>query len=211
MRVRHFVKTLNNTEIGKGGTHEYYVLVSKKVSGIKNFFENDDIPLSFFNLKNGGVVKSIHITDGNEFRINGLGDFYRINNVNAGDEIIFERIDDSEGTKFYLNVFTKNKSVIFQKNRLGFEVLNKERLQARSNNSILVIEAKYSNEIGQLKVEFLKSQKKRADSPFETDFYSIKFNDKDLVSDIKNNEYFELTESNEIEKVVAWKYYEFNY
>ena len=31
MRIQQFIKSLNNTEIGKGGTHECYVLVSKKV------------------------------------------------------------------------------------------------------------------------------------------------------------------------------------
>ena len=39
MKIQQFIKSLNNTEIGKGGTHECYVLVSKKVENIRNIFD----------------------------------------------------------------------------------------------------------------------------------------------------------------------------
>ena len=39
MKIQQFIKSLNNTEIGKGGTHECYVLVSKKVENIENIFD----------------------------------------------------------------------------------------------------------------------------------------------------------------------------
>jgi len=115
MRIRQFIKSLNNTEIGKGGTHECYVLVSTKVENIENIFDSTNRRPSFVNLKNGGIVNSVHITTGREFRVNGLGDFYRSNNVNAGDEIIFERQDDGTKTEFYINLNIKENSIIFQK------------------------------------------------------------------------------------------------
>ena len=40
MKIQQFIKSLNNTEIGKGGTHECYVLVSKKVDMIESLFDN---------------------------------------------------------------------------------------------------------------------------------------------------------------------------
>ena len=40
MKIQQFIKSLNNTEIGKGGTHECYVLVSKKVENIENIFDS---------------------------------------------------------------------------------------------------------------------------------------------------------------------------
>ena len=62
MKIQQFIKSLNNTEIGKGGTHEFYVLVSKKVENIGNIFDPANHRPTFINLKNGGIVDSVHIT-----------------------------------------------------------------------------------------------------------------------------------------------------
>ena len=85
MKIQQFIKSLNNTEIGKGGTHECYVRVSESVKNIRNIFDPSNYEPEFINLKNGGLLDGVHITIGREFRINGLGDFYRNNDVNAGD------------------------------------------------------------------------------------------------------------------------------
>lgn len=203
MRVLQFIKSLNNTELGKSGTNETYVLVSKNVKGIENLFDTANRKPSLINLKNGGVLKSVHITVGGEFRINGLGDFYRANNANAGDEIIFERRDN----QFFINLHTKTNTIVFQKNSRGFEVLNSDRLKTNSINDVI-----YNGSLGALKVDFKVSDKKRSDSPINTDFYSLIFNNKDLLNDIKSDEYFELTTSNnrtELKKVLVWQFYEF--
>jgi len=167
MKTLQFIKSLNNTELGKSGTNETYVLVSKNVKGIEKIFDTANRKPSLINLKNGGILSSVHITDGGEFRINGLGDFYRANNVNAGDEIIFERRDN----KFYINLHSKTNTI-----------------------------------------DFKVSDKKRSDSPTNTDFYTLKFNNIDLLNSIKSNEYFELTTSNnktELKKVLVWQFYEY--
>lgn len=212
MKIQKFIKSLNNTEIGKGGTHEYYVLVSKKAVNIENIFDPANHQPTFTNLKNGGIVDSVHITTGREFRINGLGDFYRNNNVNAGDEIVFERQDDGEKTEFFINLKTKENSIIFQKNSKGFEVLNSDRLaQLISGNSYQTV-VNYKDSSGLFAVTFKESIKKRSDSPYETDFYSISFNGQDILNDFKNNEYLELSisPSNRIlKKVVVWQELQF--
>ena len=56
MRIQQFIKSLNNTEIGKGGTHECYVLVSRKAENIENIFDSAISPTIIINLKNGGTV-----------------------------------------------------------------------------------------------------------------------------------------------------------
>jgi hypothetical protein len=71
MKTLQFIKSLNNTELGKSGTNETYVLVSKNVKGIENMFDPANRKPSLINLKNGGILSSVHITDGGEFRING--------------------------------------------------------------------------------------------------------------------------------------------
>jgi hypothetical protein len=213
MRVQQFIKSLNNTEIGKGGTHECYVLVSKKVKNIGSIFDARNFQPTFVNLKNGGTVNSIHVTSGREFRINGLGDFYRNNNVNAGDEIVFERRDDGTKTEFFINLNIKENTIIFQKNTRGFEVLNLDRLEQLISCNNYQGEVNYNGNSGLLVIEFKESAKKRSDSPVETDFYSISFNDRDILNDLKNNQYLELSNSasNKIlKKILVWQSYEFN-
>jgi hypothetical protein len=203
MRVIQFIKSLNNTELGKSGTNETYVLVSKNVKGIENLFDTTNRKPSLINLKNGGIISSVHITDGGEFRINGLGDFYRVNNTNAGDEIIFERRDN----QFYINLHTKTNTIVFQKNSKGFEVLNIDRLKGSSFANVI-----YNGNSGKLEISFKVSDKKRRDSPTNTDFYTLKYNNTDLLNSIKSNQYFELTTSNsrtELKKVLVWQFYEY--
>lgn len=213
MKIQQFIKSLNNTEIGKGGTHESYVLVSKKVENINSIFDSSNHKPIFVNLKNGGVVDSVHITSGREFRINGLGDFYRSNNVSAGDEIVFERRDDGVKTEFFINLKTKENTIIFQKNSRGFEVLNQDRLEQLISGDSYQGEINYNGSIGLLAVEFKESAKKRSDSPDETNFYSISFNGRDILNDLKSNEYLELSNSvtnKVLKKIVVWQSYEFN-
>ena len=203
MKTQQFIKLLNNTELGKSGTNETYVLVSKNVKGIENLFDPANRKPSLINLKNGGIVSSVHITDGRELRINGLGDFYRANNANAGDEIIFERRDN----KFYINLYTKQDTIIFQKNSKGFEVLNIDRLKGSSFDHAI-----YNGNSAKLDIDFKVSDKKRSDSPTNTDFYTLKFNNIDLLNQIKSKEYFELTTSNnktELKRVIVWQFYEY--
>lgn len=203
MKILQFIKSLNNTELGKSGTNETYVLVSTNAKGIEKIFDPTNRKPSLINLKNGGIVNTVHITDSGEFRINGLGDFYRTNNANAGDEIIFERRDN----QFYINLLTKNNTIFFQKNSKGFEVLNIDRLKGTSFDNVL-----YKNYLGKLDIEFKVSDKKRIDSPTNTDFYTLKFNNTDLLSNIKSNEFFELSilkNKTELKKVLVWQFYEY--
>lgn len=209
MKIQQFIKSLNNTEIGKGGTHESYVLVSSKVENIEKIFDIDNYRPTFVNLKNGGFLDGVHITSGREFRINGLGEFYRINNINAGDEIVFERKDDGTKTEFFINLNIKENTIIFQKNSRGFEVLNIDRLDILMSKNRFQDEVSYNGKSGLFEIEFKESVKKRIDSPIETDFYSISFDGKDILENIKSNEYLELSNSI-LKKVVVWQEYSIN-
>jgi hypothetical protein len=208
MKIQQFIKSLNNTEIGKGGTHECYVLVSKKVKNIENIFDPANLQPTFINLKNGGILDSVHIKSGREFRINGLGDFYRNNNVNAGDEIVFERQDNGTKAEFFINLNTKENTIVFQKNRRGFEVLNSDRLDLLMSANRYQDKVSYNGSSGLFVIEFKESAKKRSDSPDETDFFTITFNGKEILKDLKSNEYLELSNSI-LRKVVVWQELQF--
>ena len=206
MKIQQFIKSLNNTEIGKGGTHECYVRVSERIKNIRNIFDPSNYEPEFINLKNGGLLDGVHITIGREFRINGLGDFYRNNDVNAGDKIIFERRDDNKNTEFFINLNTSNDRIIFQKNSRGFEVLNMDRFTTLTSSNKFQKKVYFNGIFGLFMIEFKESARKRSDSPNETDFYSIFFNDQNIINDLGNKEYLELSGSI-LRKVVIWQEY----
>jgi hypothetical protein len=214
MRIKQFIKSLNNTEVGKGGTHECYVLVSKKVPNIENIFDLNNFKPKFYNLKNGGVINSVHITKGGEFRINGLGDFYRNNNVNAGDEILFERRDTLDSTEFFIDLNIKSNIITFQKNSKGFEVLNIDRLSRHLSERKYELKGFFNGNLQDIKIEFKESTKKRSDSPENTDFYDIIVSDKNILSEFKSKDFLVLEElpgQTILKKVVVWKKYEFEF
>jgi hypothetical protein len=212
MKIQQFIKSLNNTEIGKGGTNECYVLVSKKVENIETIFDHTNLKPIFINLKNGGKVDSVHITSGREFRINGLGDFYRNNNANAGDEILFERRDNIDSTEFYIDLNIKSNIITFQKNSKGFEVLNIDRLTKKMSKRKYELIGFFNGIIQNIKIEFKESSRKRSDSPEMTDFYDIIVSDKNILNDFKSNDFLVLEEmpnKTTLKKVVVWQNFEF--
>ena len=155
MRIQQFVKKLNNTELGKGNTHECYVLVSRRVPTMDDFFDNKNIrPIFKDKITNTLLPNSIHITKGGEFRINGLSEYYSKNNLCAGDEILFERQDNNGITEFFIDLNSKQNIITFQKNSKGFEALNFDRLSQKLKNNKLELQVFFNNKICEMKIEF---------------------------------------------------------
>lgn len=216
MKIQQYIKKLNNTELGKGNTHECYVLVSTRVPGMKEYFFDDDNLNPNFKLasKNNSPVDGIHITKSRELRINGLSGFYSTNNANAGDEILFERRDLNDGnTEFYIDFKARNNTITFQRNAKGFEALNVERLIDKLMDNQYLVECEYNNSQCYLTIQFKESARKRIDSPDLTDFYQILVDDVDIVDDFSNNDFLvleDLGSSMVFKKVNVWQKYEFN-
>ncbi len=196
MRQIVFSKRLNNTELGKGNTHETYVLVPSNVS-IDNIFEVENKQYDFCDVSTNTIYK-IRKTQGNETRLVGLGDYYREKNLNAGDMVIFTFISNDE-KRFYIDYMRNDKSIIFQKNTNGFEIL--------TPNRISLSDAIPDDE---LEIRFIASKKKRSDSPRETDFYDIISSGKSLLNDYKNNELGEISfeKSFVIKKYISYKIFD---
>lgn len=213
MKIQQFIKSLNNTELGKGSTHEYYVLVPSKINIQKIFDPHNENP-PFHDFISGKIKNDLaQLSLGREARIKGLGPYYRENNVNAGDEIIFERRDEGGHTSFFINLNCKPNSISFQKNTKGFEALNIDRLEPKLNNGVFESEVFYLGHKCHLRIDFKVSSKKRNDSPIYTDFYDIKINKSSILSLYKNNEYIQLDNNPKksiLNKVIVWQSYEFN-
>ena len=215
MKIQQFIKKLNNTELGKGNTHECYVLVSSKAPMMNEFFDDQNLRPNFHQVsQNSNSINSIHITKGRELRVNGLSEFYANNNACAGDEIMFERRDINGKTDFFIDLKTKNNILTFQRNAKGFEALNIDRLNDKLINNMYVLQCDYDNSNCELTIQFKESAKKRTDSPELTNFYQILVNGVDIVNDYRNNDYLELEDLGAnlvFKKVNVWQKYEFKY
>ena len=71
MKIVQLIKQLNNTELGKGGTHDTYVLVPNELD-ITPIFEQPDVVYEFTDPLSSEKVK-VRNTVGREKRIVGLG------------------------------------------------------------------------------------------------------------------------------------------
>lgn len=225
MKIVQFTKTLNNTELGKGNTHECYVLVSKKVQHIEKLFDGLQKVTLLHRKEQYTEEIQVHITRDKEFRINGLGEFYKNNDVNAGDTIIFEKQEQEQKKVIYVSLRQRNDTILFRYYReKGFEILNIERLHevlTKKKISFPNIKCLFVKEIpkGTLDITFNKQAKKRKDSPSMTNFYSLTFTPQnlleeditiDLADKVKSKDYLSFVMEAEKIEMVAWHFHEIN-
>ena len=169
-RIIQYIHRLNKTEVGKGTTHESYLLIDSKTDisdicppGVEVIVAD---PLNNRTYK----LKSVK---GSEFRVNQMGPIYRDYDVRPGDEIILTQYKKGADIKNILSVNTFKRVCISTKGGES-EIVNLDRLSPFSCG-----ERQYSfpiidNDVEkQVVIGFLTSKKKRSDSPTETDYYSI--------------------------------------
>lgn len=206
MEVIQVVKKLNNTELGKGGTHDTYVLVPQNLD-ITDLFPDVNEQIGFVYKRNGEVVNIRH-TAGREKRIVGLGPFYSENDVSAGDEIVFERQIVRDKSRYYINLHKKNNIVVLQKMKNGFEILMPERKELINKNTVI----DKAGESESICINFISSEKKRQDSPDTTDFYDVKVGGYSVLNDYSWKEILEIEINNNkarLNRFCAWKKYKF--
>lgn len=202
MKVVQVIKKLNNTELGKGGTHDSYVLVPSELD-ITDLFVKLNEPVTFVDKSTAEEVV-IRSTYGREKRIVGLGQYYRSRDLSAGDEILFERRVVGKRARHFISV-KKNEDVLaFQKSKNGFEILTPERISRFQN---IVTDSGES-----LEIRFLNAKKKRNDSPEATSFYDIIVSGKSLMGSFSGNSLGEIVVQNHkivVTPFYGWKKYVF--
>ena len=163
MKIVQLIKQLNNTELGKGGTHDTYVLVPNELD-ITPIFEQPGVVYEFIDPISQEQVK-VRNTVGREKRIVGLGQYYRNQDLSAGDSVVFERRIDGENNYLSIHTIKLRNSIVFQKIKDGFEILTPDRMQLAQNWGAGLAE--------KFEIVFSESIKKRNDSPITTDIYRI--------------------------------------
>ena len=179
MKSVQITKQLNNTELGKSGTHDTYILVPQTLD-ISEIFPEHDTVYQFVD-RETGVKYPIRHTIGREKRIVGLGPYYSSKQLCAGDKIILElRSINGENTRI-LDYSKKLNTIVVQKSSSGFEVLNPERKK--------LIDEFVSIKGKPITIDYLVSKKKRQDSPEETDYYDVKIGNESIINNYSSKEY----------------------
>lgn len=204
MRVVQVIKKLNNTELGKSGTHEFYVQVPQNLE-ISDLFPETDTIQNFIYKKNGKIYH-IRCTIGREKRIVGLGDFYRDNDVCAGDEVVLERHISEDESTYFIDLNKRKDILMLQRCRKGFELLNAERKNLITHDVTVYSNGKW----GDIRLEFLGSEKKRDDSPTATDIYDLRVDGISVVNNFSGKEMVEVqvdtnNEKAYVNRICAWK------
>lgn len=174
MKSVQFIKKLNNTELGKGRTHETYVLVPSVID-VSDIFRALDVPVEFMDKYTHEKVTTRNIvTKSGEKRIVGLGQYYRARGLSAGDEIAFEKRILRGREEYYVCTKKNRDTLVFQKSRYGFEILTPERL-----SEFMSMAGRTETKV---EIPFLGAQRKRNDSPETTDYHDILIDGESLLT-----------------------------
>lgn len=178
LKIVALIKQLNNTELGKGGTHDCYVLIPAGID-ILDLIPVVGAEVEFCCKQDQSKIK-LRYTEGNEKRIVGLGPLYSKYDLCAGDEIVFEHILEKDSDKYFVNIKKYTDIVVVQKLKYGFEVL--------TENGAELLEKFYGdNNLEKIcSLEFVVSAQKRSDSPVRTKFYDLVFHGKKVTSNFAN-------------------------
>ena len=176
--VTQYTHFPNNTELGKGNTHECYILVPNRYDLSNIFPTGVEVSVVDVNTQKTYLLKSAL---GREFRINQLGQFYRDHDVHMGDEIVFTHIKGENDEKVYISLHKYNR-IIINLGKNDAEIINVERLKRffqESQNKYVIPISLEDNDNVVLSINFKEARAKRTDSPILTDYYTVqcdKFN-----------------------------------
>lgn len=189
MEVISYIKILNNSELGKTNTNETYIRIGIYKNEINNFFENA-IQREVIDLNDGTIYTTIRLTVGREYRIPGLGSFYRKYDLKAGDGVILQKyikfdLNGNKEVKFYID-YVKNNVLVFDKIQENYEISNydkkikkvnstkKKLLKHKSN--FYITKVFFNGKIVTLRIVYLKRKAKRAESSYGIKLYNVFIN-----------------------------------
>lgn len=181
MKSIQLIKQVNNTELGKSGTHETYILIPQNLN-ISDLFEEIGKKYTFKD-KCSDESYTIRLTSAREKRIVGMGPFYRENDVMAGDKVLLEkRVYDNGECDYYIALNRAENTVYFQKVKNYFEALNTEKV------STLIDKAFVNDEGKSIKIEYQGEIQKREDAPVMTMVYNVIVGDNSIQGNYRDRD-----------------------
>lgn len=206
MEVIQLVKKLNNTEVGKSGMHDKYVLIPKNLE-VSDIFPIAGEHIDLLDKQSGDIMNVYYKVDG-EKRVYGMSSFYSLYDLQAGDAVVFERQITGEESQYFINHIKNDNTILFQKMKYGFEILNPERQALITPDAVTKTAARSEK----VEVLFNGTEKKRRDSPKETESYDVRVGGRSIGGDYSRKEILEMTvygDKTVLKKFVPWKKYKF--
>ncbi len=180
-RITQYLHYLNATELGKSGTHETYLSISKDVDLSNIFPLGVDVAVEDIKSRKIYQLKSSD-GNGNEFRVNKMGELYRDYSMMPGDLIVITHFDELNSKRTTISAITFN-GVVLSVDSKGGELNNVERLSPfLSGEKQYSLEAVFNGNLSKLIITFVEAKKKRADSPIDTDYYEISVDGQKLAN-----------------------------
>ena len=107
MEAIQIIKRVNNTELGKGRTHEKYIQIPRELD-IEEVFPRTDKNCIFMD-KESGTPVVLRYTVGREKRVVGLSDFYSAHRLEAGDTVMLEMQKTPDGDRRFFISCRRNR------------------------------------------------------------------------------------------------------
>jgi len=168
--IYQYMHRPNNTELGKGNTHETYLYIPTKVDLTDMFPPGEEVTVYDSGTRATYQLKS---ASHKEFRVNQLGEFYRNNEVKEGDEVWITKVVKGDHEFISIKVAKYNR-VIIDVNNNGATIGDITRLSSYGTKTNgYSIQIQYHGKTSKMFISFASVRKKRADSPDTTDHYNI--------------------------------------
>ena len=172
-KIIQYIHRPNNTELGKGNTHESYMLIPSNIDVSSIFPSSVEVVVTD---SISGKKYRLKSASGKEFRVNQMGDFYRDYSVNQGDEIIITNVNNGTDNKRFISIRKFERVAIITSSK-GSEIINIEKLDdCKQSDGSYHITLYQNGMYSTMKISFLSSQRKRSDSPNTTDYYNVAIN-----------------------------------
>jgi hypothetical protein len=208
-KIIQYIHRPNLTELGMGNTHDRYLVGPEDI--LKHFFPlgvNIEIQDVYSNKKYNLYSKF----ENREFRVKLMGDICDDYQLEPGDEVVFTRYESKDGIRTTLQVNECGRIFLNPGKRENgdikdFEIVNIERLPRFEKEKKYKCNYSFLGKNHIIEITFNETRKKRTDSPVETDFYSVKYDEKYL--DNKNSPIYYLSVRNK--NVILKKLQKFEY
>ena len=210
MKIRTFTKRLNATELGKGATNDTYVAIPNEAD-LSTMFANN-VAMTIEDRSSGQIyapptsnIKYTQTGQNNQERISGLGEYFRNNKTNVGDEIVFEREEDTNGNiKYYVNLIHRDV-IVFQKGKKYAEIIRSGTLPQYIIDNNYRMEVSYHGRKCMLDIIFIEASKKKKTSPTTTDFYDMAIDGSSILSDFSYQDYIEVDiKSKQLDRMLTY-------
>lgn len=174
-KIYQYVHRPNSTELGKGNTHETYLLIRKSIDLSHIFPVGVNVPVVDACRNKTYYLKA---ASGSEYRVNQMGQLYRDYSVEEGDEIQFTKLENSSEITIFVKVNIFNRIIITIDNK-GTEMGNIWRLSNYGSKAAgyRIPAITYTGSSYNMSIKFDAAKKKRSDSPDKTDYYITKIDD----------------------------------